>query len=474
MISNIPQNVGRFHFIGIGGIGMSGIAEILIQSGYLVQGSDINQTKITKRLKKLGAKIFSGHFEDNVLEADIIVYSSAITDRNPELIKAKKLSIPIVHRSEMLGELMRLKQSIAVAGTHGKTTTTSLISKLLEQNNMDPTIINGGIISSLASNAKLGEGNWMVVEADESDGSFSRLIPTIAIVTNIDLEHMDFHKSEANLEKAFTNFISSIPFYGFASVCIDHPRIQKILAKLTNKKIITYGYSPNADVRAINTRFRDGKMIFDVSYIDNTKKTTSLIKNIHFSMLGYHNVLNALATISVALELDIPIKIIKKSLNSFTGVQRRFQFITKIDNAKIYDDYGHHPEEIKAALSAAKLIKNNSKILAIFQPHRYTRLKNHFEEFCSSFNDADKVILLNIYAAGEKKLINYENVNLEEGIRNYGHKNIESLKDDKKVYEKIFKNLKNFDIIIFLGAGNITNIANSLKEEIKILKGKIK
>ena len=404
MISNIPQNVGRFHFVGIGGIGMSGIAEILLQSGYLVQGSDINQTKITKRLNRLGAKIFIGHNSGNINQANIIVYSSAITEKNPELIEAKKLSIPIVHRSEMLGELMRLKQSIAVAGTHGKTTTTSLISKLLEQNNMDPTIINGGIISSLASNAKLGEGKWMVVEADESDGSFSRLIPTIAIVTNIDLEHMDFHKTESDLEKAFTNFISSIPFYGFATVCIDHPRIQKILAKVTNKKIITYGYSPNADIRAINTRFVDGKMIFDVSYKDKVEKNTSFIKNIIFSMLGYHNVLNALAAISVALELGISISIIKKSLNSFSGVQRRFQFITKIDNAKIYDDYGHHPEEIKAALSAAKLIKNNSKILAIFQPHRYTRLKNHFEEFCSSFNDADKVILLNIYAAGEKKI----------------------------------------------------------------------
>ena len=473
MISNIPQNVGRFHFVGIGGIGMSGIAEILLQSGYLVQGSDINPTKITKRLNKLGAKIFIGHNSGNINQANIIVYSSAITEKNPELIEAKKLSIPIVHRSEMLGELMRLKQSIAVAGTHGKTTTTSLISKLLEQNNMDPTIINGGIISSLASNAKLGEGKWMVVEADESDGSFSRLIPTIAIVTNIDLEHMDFHKTESNLEKAFTNFISSIPFYGFATVCIDHPRIQKILAKVTNKKIITYGYSPNADIRAINTRFVDGKMIFDVSYKDKVEKNTSFIKNIIFSMIGYHNVLNALAAISVALELGISITIIKKSLNSFSGVQRRFQFITKIDNAKIYDDYGHHPEEIKAALSAAKLIKNNSKILAIFQPHRYTRLKNHFEEFCSSFNDADKVILLNIYAAGEKKLINYENTDLEEGIRNYGHKNVESLKDDEKIFEKIFKNLKNFDIIIFLGAGNITNIANSLSKKIKTLRGNI-
>ena len=470
MISNIPQNFGVIHFIGIGGIGMSGIAEILHKSGYKIQGSDFNKSKITERLQKMGIKIFKGHNKTNIKNARIVVYSSAIKEDNAEILNAKKKFIPIIHRSEMLGELMRLRQSIAIAGTHGKTTTTSLIAKLLEQNNFDPTIINGGIISSIGSNAKLGSGKWMVVEADESDGSFSRLNPTIAIVTNIDLEHMEFHKNESRLENAFVNFISSIPFYGFACVCIDHPRIQKILSKLSNKKIITYGFSPNADIRATNIQFIRGKMTFDVVLRNKNNINNSIIKDFNFSMIGNHNVQNALAAISLSLELKIPIKIIKESLKSFSGVQRRFQLINKTGKTKIIDDYGHHPEEIKAALSATKLLEANGKTLAIFQPHRYSRLKNHFEDFCSSFNDADKVILLKVYSAGEKKLSNFENVDLEKGIRNYGHKDVMSVDNNDNIYKIIFDQVKNFDIIIFLGAGNITNFANALNEKIKLLK----
>ena len=469
MISNIPQNFGVIHFIGIGGIGMSGIAEILHKSGYKVQGSDISKSKITARLEKMGIKVYIGHNKLNIKNSSIIVYSSAVKQDNQEIINAKANFIPIIHRSEMLGELMRLRQSIAIAGTHGKTTTTSLIAKLLEQNQMDPTIINGGIISSIDSNAKLGSGKWMVVEADESDGSFSRLNPTIAIVTNIDLEHMEFHKSESNLENAFINFISSIPFYGFACVCIDHPRIQKILSKLSNKKIITYGFSPNSDVRANNIRFIDGKMTFDVSIRKDDNKN-SILEYFEFPMIGNHNVQNALAAISLSLELKIPLDIIKESLKSFSGVQRRFQLIDTMRNTKIIDDYGHHPEEIKAALSATKLLKENGKVLAIFQPHRYSRLKNHFDEFCSSFNDADKVILLQVYSAGEKKLLNFENFNLEIGIRNYGHRNVLSVQNDDDIYEIISNEIKNFDIIIFLGAGNITNYANLLTKKLNILK----
>ncbi len=469
MISNIPQNFGVIHFIGIGGIGMSGIAEILHKSGYKVQGSDISKSKITERLEKMGIKVYIGHNKLNIKNSSIIVYSSAVKQDNQEIINAKANFIPIIHRSEMLGELMRLRQSIAIAGTHGKTTTTSLIAKLLEQNQMDPTIINGGIISSIDSNAKLGSGKWMVVEADESDGSFSRLNPTIAIVTNIDLEHMEFHKSESNLENAFINFISSIPFYGFACVCIDHPRIQKILSKLSNKKIITYGFSPNSDVRANNIRFIDGKMTFDVSIRKDDNKN-SILECFEFPMIGNHNVQNALAAISLSMELKIPLDIIKESLKSFSGVQRRFQLIDTMRNTKIIDDYGHHPEEIKAALSATKLLKENGKVLAIFQPHRYSRLKNHFDEFCSSFNDADKVILLQVYSAGEKKLLNFENFNLEIGIRNYGHRDVLSVQNDDDIYEIISNEIKNFDIIIFLGAGNITNYANLLTKKLNILK----
>ncbi len=467
MISDLKKNIKCIHFIGIGGIGMSGIAEILIMSGYPIQGSDLKETKITKRLEKLGSKIFYGHHKDHVNKADIVVYSSAIQETNPEIIMAKEKLIPIIHRSEMLGELMRLKQSIAIAGTHGKTTTTSLVSKILEQNGMDPTIINGGIISSIASNAKLGQGNWIVIEADESDGSFTKLIPTVAVVTNIDLEHMEYHKNEYNLEKAFIDFITSIPFYGFASVCIDHPRIQKILSKLKNKKIITYGFSPNADIRALNLKLKNEKMVFDVSIRNKSLCKINLIKNVTFPMLGKHNIQNALAAISISLELNISINTIRKSLNSFSGVQRRFEHITTLKGVKIFDDYGHHPVEIKAALSATKLLKEDCKILAIFQPHRYSRLKNHFEDFCTSFNDADKVVLLDVYAAGEKSIPHFETLNLEEGIRNYGHKNVISLKSNHSIFKLINSELNNFDIIIFLGAGDITNIANSLEDKLK-------
>ncbi len=469
MIINIPKNFGFFHFVGIGGIGMSGIAEILIKSGYEVQGSDVSSSKIIDRLISLGVKIFIGHDKNNVENASIVVYSSAIKQNNPEIVEAKKLFIPIIHRSEMLSELMKLKKSIAIAGTHGKTTTTSLISKILDTNKMDPTIINGGIISSLASNAKLGQGQWMVVEADESDGSFSKLMPTVAVITNIDLEHLDFHKNEKNLENAFINFISSIPFYGFCSVCIDHPRVQKIFSNLKNRKIITYGLSPNADVKAENIIVKNQKMYFDVTCKNKTNEENYTIKNISFSMLGLHNIQNALASISIALELNIKPDIIKLALKNFNGVQRRFQLIDTYKRTKIIDDYGHHPEEIKAALSATKLIAEKSKVLAIFQPHRYSRLKNHFNEFCSCFNDADEVVLLNVYAAGEKKIVNYNNSDLENGIRNYGHKNVSSIINDEDIYKIIFKKINDYQIIIFLGAGNITKIANNLKKELEIL-----
>ena len=470
MIINIPKNFGFFHFIGIGGIGMSGIAEILLKSGYQVQGSDLSSSKIVSRLISLGAKISIGHDKKQIQNASIVIFSSAIKQNNPELIEAKKLFIPIIHRSEMLGELMKLKKSIAIAGTHGKTTTTSLVSKILDTNKMDPTIINGGIISSLASNAKLGQGEWMVVEADESDGSFSKLMPTIAIITNIDLEHLDFHKTEKNLENAFINFMSSIPFYGLCSVCIDHPRVQKIFSNLKNRKIISYGLSPNADIRATNIITKDEKMYFDVTYKNKSNDKMMTIKNIEFSMLGLHNIQNALASISVALQLNINIKIIKTALRNFNGVQRRFQLIDTYKKSKIIDDYGHHPEEIKAALSATKLLKRNSKVLAVFQPHRYSRLKNHFNEFCSCFNDADEVVLLNVYPAGEKRINNFESINLENGIRNYGHKNVNFLKKDDDIYKFIFNKIDKYEIIIFLGAGNITKIANNLKQELKNLE----
>ena len=461
-----PENLGIIHFIGIGGIGMSGIAEILFQSGYHVQGSDLKQSNNTNRLEKLGIKVFIGQKKTNIIDAKIIVVPTAISEKNEEFIAAKKMFLPIVHRSEMLGELMRLKQSIAIAGTHGKTTTTSLIAKMIEENGMDPTIINGGIISSLDSNARLGNGEWMVVEADESDGSFSKLNPTAAIITNIDLEHLDYHKNEDNLENAFYNFVSSIPFYGFVCLCIDNPRTQRLISKLENKKVITYGMSANADIRATNIYYKNNKMNFSLN-IKNNKEFDENIYTIEFSMIGMHNIQNALATIATGIELKIPLTKIKNTLKNFTGVERRFQKVGKYKNTTIIDDYGHHPVEINSALSAARFLAPESKIIAIFQPHRYSRLKDLFDDFCSCFNKADHVFLLDVYAAGEKSIKKFESINLEKGLTDYGHKNVLYIQNQNLLAKNLLKLIQPKDLIICLGAGSITKIANSLEEELK-------
>ena len=460
-----PENLGVIHFIGIGGIGMSGIAEILVQSGYLVQGSDIKASNNTKRLEKLGIEVFIGQRKSNILNAKIIVVSTAISKNNIELVEAKKIFLPIVHRAEMLGELMRLKQSIAIAGTHGKTTTTSLIAKMIEENGMDPTIINGGIISSLDSNARMGKGDWMVVEADESDGSFTKLNPTAAVITNIDLEHLDFHKNEKNLELAFFNFLSSIPFYGFICLCIDHPRVQKLISKLEDKKVITYGLSANADVRATNIIYNNNKMNFTLS-ISNRRELEISSYEIEFSMIGIHNIQNALATIATGIELKIPIEKIKNTLKTFTGVQRRFQNVGNFKNTTIIDDYGHHPVEINAALAAARLLTPKSKIISIFQPHRYSRIKDLFNDFCSCFNDADYVFLLDVYPAGEEPLKGFESTDLKNGLLKYGHKNVSYIESKKALIRETLKIISPHDIIICLGAGSITKIANTLEKEL--------
>ena len=460
-----PKNLGVIHFIGIGGIGMSGIAEVLFQSGYYVQGSDITESNNTIRLKKLGIKVYVGQKKSNILNAKIIVVSTAISERNEEYIAAKKIFLPVVHRSEMLGELMRLKQSIAIAGTHGKTTTTSLIAKIIEENRMDPTIINGGIISSLGSNAKLGNGEWMIVEADESDGSFAKLNPTVAIITNIDLEHLDYHKSEENLEKAFLHFVSSIPFYGFACLCMDNPRTQKLISKLENKKVITYGLSANADIRATNISYKENKMHFSLN-ITNLKKDSKKNYEIEFSMIGLHNIQNALAAIATGIELKIPITQIKKTLKNFTGVQRRFQEVGRFKNTCIIDDYGHHPAEINSALAAARLITPKNKIISIFQPHRYSRLRDLFDDFCSCFNDADHVLLLDVYSAGEEPITNCESTNLEIGLFKHGHKNVSYIKDQKTLIKILLNLVQPNDLIICLGAGSITKIANKLEDSL--------
>jgi UDP-N-acetylmuramate--alanine ligase len=331
---------------------------------------------------------------------------------------------------------------------------------------MDPTIINGGIISSLDSNARLGNGEWMVVEADESDGSFAKLNPTAAIITNIDLEHLDYHKTEDNLENAFFNFVSTIPFYGFVCLCIDNPRTQKLMSKLENKKVITYGMSANADIRATNVLYKKNKMYFSLN-ITNNKEYESKVHEIEFSMIGNHNIQNALATIATGIELKIPLTKIKKTLKNFTGVQRRFQKVGNFKNTTIIDDYGHHPVEINSALAAARLLAPENRIISVFQPHRYSRLRDLFHEFCRSFNDADQVILLDVYAAGERPINNFESINLESGLANYGHKNVLYIKDQNLLAKTLIKLIQPYDLIICLGAGSITKIANNLEEELK-------
>ncbi|HAE09087.1 MAG TPA: UDP-N-acetylmuramate--L-alanine ligase, partial [Alphaproteobacteria bacterium] len=392
-MSELPLSIGTMHFTGIGGIGMSGIAEILFELGYAVQGSDMSDNANVRRLRAKGIPIVTGQRAENVENASLVVISTAIKPDNPEVVAARAKFLPIVHRAEMLGELMRLRWSIAVAGTHGKTTTTSLVATLLNSADIDPTVINGGIITGWGSNARLGKGSWMVVEADESDGSFAKLKPTVAVVTNIDPEHLDHHGSFEALETAFLNFVASIPFYGFATLCIDHPSVQRLMAGIKDRRIITYGMSANADVRAINLRADAGAMLFDVQLSDRINGDSAALQNVRFPMLGDHNVQNCLAAIGVALEMNIDAPRIRDALAAFGGVGRRFETKGISNGVTIIDDYGHHPVEIKAALKAGRMLSGNNKLIAVVQPHRYSRLADLFTDFCSCFNDADEVLV---------------------------------------------------------------------------------
>ena len=396
-MSELPLSIGTMHFTGIGGIGMSGIAEILFELGYAVQGSDLSDNANVRRLREKGVSIVTGQNAKNIENAALVVISTAIKPDNPEVVAARAKFLPIVHRAEMLGELMRLRWSIAVAGTHGKTTTTSLIATLLSIADIDPTVINGGIITGWGSNARLGKGRWMVVEADESDGSFAKLKPTVAVVTNIDPEHLDHHGNFEALESAFLNFVASIPFYGFATLCIDHPSVQRLIAGIKDRRIITYGFSANADVRAINLRVQDRAMLFDVQLSDRIQGAGNNLSDIRFPMLGDHNVQNCLAAIGVALEMNISAAQIRQALEAFGGVGRRFDVKGISNGVTVIDDYGHHPVEITAALKAGRMLCGNNKLIAVVQPHRYSRLANLFTDFCSCFNEADEVLVADVY-----------------------------------------------------------------------------
>ena len=456
-LTKLPINIGAIHFVGIGGIGMSGIAEVLLNLNYKVQGSDIKKSPITERLEKLGINIFYEHHASNLKKAAVVVISTAVSESNPELIGARNKGIPIVKRSEMLAELMRLNSNIAIAGTHGKTTTTTLVATLLDGGELDPTVINGGIIHAYGSNARLGQGDWMVVEADESDGTFNRLPATLAVVTNIDPEHLDHWGNFEILSKAFLDFVSNIPFYGVAFCCTDHPEVQALVGKVTDRRIITYGFNAQADVRAVNVTFMDGISYFDVLL----QKENITLDRLSLPMPGNHNVSNSLAAIAIARHLDINEKSIKKSLSQFKGVNRRFTQVAELNGMKIIDDYGHHPVEISAVLRAARQTATG-KVFAIHQPHRYTRLKSLFHDFCSCFNEADFVVIMEVYSAGEAPLDGASRADLVNGLVRHGHRNVFSVDDEDELEALIREKARSGDIIVFLGAGTISVWANNL------------
>ncbi len=463
----LPLNIGPIHFVGIGGIGMSGIAEILHGLGYDVQGSDISENSNILRLRKLGISVNIGHKESNINDVGVVVISSAIQSNNPELIASRKKFIPVVKRAEMLAELMKFKWSIAVGGTHGKTTTTSMIASVLVKAQFDPTVINGGIINEYNTNARKGSSDWMVVEADESDGSFVKLPATVAIVTNIDPEHLDFYKDFENEKKAFKNFVENIPFYGFACMCIDHPEVQSLCSQISDRRVITYGLSSNADLRAENVNIGPEGSRFDLVLNQPIFKKRR-INNIMISMPGKHNVQNSLAAFLVGIELGVDERLILNSLKNFKGVKRRFTTTGIVNGIKIIDDYAHHPVEIKSTLSAARSV-TSGKVIAVMQPHRYSRLRDLFDDFCVSFNDADIVIISDVYEAGESPIFGVNRDSLVSGIIGHGHRNVLPLNDVKKLPSLINEIAEINDSVIFMGAGSISKWANDLPAQISNL-----
>ncbi|MGB0552983.1 MAG: UDP-N-acetylmuramate--L-alanine ligase [Alphaproteobacteria bacterium] len=466
-MKEMPLSIETIHFVGIGGIGMSGIAEVMHNLGYAVQGSDIASSANVKRLESLGISVAIGHDATNVQQADVIVVSSAVEADNPEVVAARSRLIPVVRRAEMLGELMRLKWSIAVGGTHGKTTTTSLISAILDHADFDPTVINGGIINAYGTNARLGEGEWMVVEADESDGTFIKLPATIAVVTNIDPEHLDFYGDFEHVKAAFQTFVENIPFYGFAAMCIDHPEVQTMIGQITDRRIVTYGMSPQAEVRAENLRQGPGGVTFDV-VLSSRSGEVRRIENIRLPMFGEHNVLNALAGVAVATEMEIPDEIVAGGLAEFSGVKRRFTKTGEVNGVSIIDDYGHHPVEILAVLRAARSA-TRGRVVAVVQPHRYSRFMDLFEDFCTCFNDADTVIVADVHAAGEAPIEGINRDALVEGLRTHGHRSVEALLSPDALPEMVSRLTNAGDLVVCLGAGTISNWANDLPDALAAL-----
>jgi UDP-N-acetylmuramate--alanine ligase len=455
--TKLPTQLGPIHFTGIGGIGMSGIAEVLLNHGYAVQGSDLKESKITERLAALGAQIFIGQAAENLDGAEVVVISSAIKPGNPEFDAARARGLPMVRRAEMLAELMRLRSNVAIAGTHGKTTTTTLVATLLDAGGIDPTVINGGIIHAYGSNARVGQGEWMVVEADESDGTFNRLPATIAIVTNIDPEHMEHWGTIENLRKGFYDFVSNIPFYGLAVCCTDHAEVQALVGRVTDRRVVTYGFNAQADVRAVGLHYVKGVAHFDIALRGEDR----VIAGCTLPMPGDHNVSNALAAVAVARHLGMKSDEIRAALAGFKGVNRRFTKLGEVDGITIIDDYGHHPVEIAAVLRAARQA-SEGRVIAVHQPHRYTRLSSLFEDFCSCFNDADVVGIAEVYAAGEAPIAGASRDDLVAGLTRHGHRNAHVVDSEDALEALVRAQAKSGDIVVCLGAGTISAWAHGL------------
>lgn len=462
--TKLPGELGPIHFVGIGGIGMSGIAEVLLTLGYCVQGSDLKKSKITDRLESLGAVVFEGQRAENVEGAGVIVISTAIKKGNPELEEARLRGMPIVRRAEMLAELMRMKSNIAIAGTHGKTTTTTMVATLLDAGGVDPTVINGGVIHAYGSNARAGAGEWMVVEADESDGSFNRLPADIAIITNIDPEHMEHWGTFDALRQAFYNFASGIPFYGLAVCCTDHPEVQSLVGKLTDRRVVTFGFNAQADVRAVNLRYEKGIAHFDIMLRGETAMdaaTPEMIEGCTLPMPGDHNVSNCLAAVAVARHLGIKKSEIRDALANFAGVGRRFTRVGEIDGVTIIDDYGHHPVEIAAVLKAARQA-STGRVIAVHQPHRYSRLSTLFDDFCTCFNEADVVAIADVYAAGEDPIAGAGRDDLVAGLIAHGHRHARAILSEDDLERLVREQARPGDMVVCLGAGTISAWANNL------------
>jgi UDP-N-acetylmuramate--alanine ligase len=464
-MKGVGTDIGTIHFIGIGGIGMSGIAEVMKILGYKVQGSDVAESYVVEGLRKKGIDVKIGHDPANLDGAAVAVVSTAVKRGNPEVEAAYERRIPVVRRAEMLAELMRLKSTVAVAGTHGKTTTTSMIAALLDAGGIDPTVINGGIINAYGSNARLGSSDWMVVEADESDGSFLRLDGTIAVVTNIDPEHLDHYGSFERVKDAFVEFVENVPFYGAALLCVDHPEVQTIIPQLRDRRIVTYGFAAQADIRGDNVVPVPGGSRFDVSVRDRQGEQRT-ISDIALPMPGRHNVQNALAAIGVALELGIPDEVIAQGFARFDGVKRRFTRVGEVDGAVIIDDYGHHPVEIKAVLAAARE-GAEGRVIAVVQPHRYTRLQALMEDFQGAFNDADIVLVAPVYAAGEEPIDGVDSEALVEGLKERGHRAAQTVAGPDDLARQLRDVAAEGDMVICLGAGDITKWAAGLADGIR-------